>query len=108
MISDKLGRELHDRSTRGKQLTDEEQAQLKSWYEYQDDLESKSLGVMTGNIIDDKAITKLQDQIEATLNQIKIVTKRIQELTTENERLRQEINRLNSQLVQSSPIRQVA
>jgi len=59
MISDKLGQDLHDRSTRGKQLTDEEQAQLKSWYEYQDDLE-------------------------------------------------QEINRLNSQLVQSSPIRQVA
>ena len=45
MISDKLGQELHDRSTRGKQITNEEQAQLESWYEYHDNLESEIFGV---------------------------------------------------------------
>jgi len=58
MISDKLGQELHDRSTRRKRLTDKEQAQLESWYEYHDNLECEILGVMADNVVDENQTPK--------------------------------------------------
>jgi hypothetical protein len=32
MVSDELGKQLHDRATRGQDLSLEEQAQLAAWY----------------------------------------------------------------------------
>jgi len=60
MISNDLGKDLHDRVTRGEQLSDDEQGQLDSWYEYQDNLEVNILGTSA----EKKTITKLQSQIE--------------------------------------------
>lgn len=98
MISDDLGKVLHDRSTRGEALSDEEQLQLERWYEDQDNLESNIL-VTTP---DEKTIAKLQAQIEVALNQLISITNRIQEVASENELLRQEINSLRHQLVDAS------
>ncbi len=102
MISDNLGKTLHDRLTRGEPLSDEEQGQLESWYEYQDNLESDILGITA----EKKTITNLQSQIETTLTQLLTITKRIQEVTSENEILRQEINSLRHQLADSSTMQQ--
>jgi hypothetical protein len=88
MISDSLGKALHDRSTRGEPLSAEEQAQLESWYEYQDKLESNILDTPA----EAKTIAKLQAQIEAALTQLITITTRIQDVASENEILRQEIN----------------
>jgi predicted nucleic acid-binding Zn-ribbon protein len=102
MISNDLGKDLHDRSTRGEQLADDEQGQLDSWYEYQDNLEDNILG--TG--AEKKTITKLQSQIEVALTQLIAITNRIQEVASENETLRQEISSLRHQLVDSSTLQQ--
>ena len=102
MISNDLGKDLHDRLTRGEQLSDDEQGQLDSWYEYQDNLEDNILG--TG--AEKKTITKLQSQIEVALTQLIAITNRIQEVATENETLRQEISSLRHQLVDSSTLQQ--
>jgi len=48
----------------------EEQSALRNWYALQDDAESDALG-LTG---DDKALVTLQNQIEAALTQLTIVT----------------------------------
>jgi septal ring factor EnvC (AmiA/AmiB activator) len=98
MISDDLGKILHDRSTWGEALSAEDQIQLESWYEDQDNLESNIL-VTT---VAEKTIAKLQAQIEGVLTQLINITKRIQEVASENEILRQEINSLRHQLVDSS------
>ena len=101
-FSDDLGKALHDRSTRGETLSDQEQTQLESWYEYQDNLESNIL-VTT---LEGKPIAKLQSQIEVSLTQLISITQHIQEVTAENEILRQEINSLRDQLVASSTTQQ--
>ena len=102
MISNDLGKDLHDRSTRGEPLSDDEQGQLDRWYEYQDNLEDNILG--TG--AEKKTITKLQSQIEVALTQLIAITNRIQEVASENEILRQEISSLRHQLVDSSTLQQ--
>jgi len=94
MISEDIAKQLHDRSTRGELLSAEEQSALRNWYALQDDAESDALG-LTG---DDKALVTLQNQIEAALTQLTIVTQRIQEIASENEALRRETVRLRQQL----------
>ncbi len=104
MISDDFGKTLHDRATRGEALSDKEQTQLESWYERQDNIENDILGATT----DDKIIAKLQVQIETALTQLMTITKRIQEVSSENESLRQEIIGLRRQLVDSSTMQPAA
>lgn len=45
MVPDELGKQLHDRVTRGEALTAEEQAQLEDWYATQDRAEADQLGL---------------------------------------------------------------
>ncbi len=94
MVSDDLGRQLHDRATRGELLSAEEQSLLKNWYAFQDSAESDALGLTE----DERALTTLQTQVEAALAQLTIVTKRIQEIASENKALRREIVHLRQQL----------
>ena len=96
MISDAVARKLHDRFSRGDTLSMEEQKQLHDWYASQDTAESKMLGLSTG----EKTIVSLQAQVDAALTQLMTVTKRIQEVASENETLRHEIAVLRRQLVQ--------
>lgn len=96
MISDDIARKLHDRSSRGETLSAEEQKQLQDWYASQDTAESKMLGLTTS----EKTVASLQAQVDAALTQLMTVTKRIQEVASENETLRREIAALRRQLVQ--------
>ena len=50
MVSDELGKQLHDRATRGEALSPEEQAQLKDWYATQDRAEADQLGFTGGTL----------------------------------------------------------
>ncbi len=94
MTSEDIAKQLHDRATRGELLSTEEQSLLKNWYALQDNAESAALGLTE----DEKALTTLQTQVEAALTQLTIVTRRIQEVASENEALRRETVRLRQQL----------
>jgi peptidoglycan hydrolase CwlO-like protein len=96
MVSDELGKQLHDRATRGKSLSTEEQAQLEAWYAVQDRVEMEELGMNATT----KTAASLQIQIDAVLSQLTTVTQRIQKITEENEALRREIATLQRQLAQ--------
>jgi hypothetical protein len=95
MILDEIGRQLHNRSTLGEQLTNIEQEQLDAWYASVDAIESKLLSENA----DSQIISPiLPTQIEASLKQLAFVTQRIQQISHENDDLRQEIAILRQQL----------
>ena len=87
MVSDELGKQLHDRATRGETLSAEEQRQLDIWYTAQDYAEMAMLTLDTAT----KTVTSLQTQVDSVLIQLGIVTKQIQEIAEENEVLRKEV-----------------
>jgi hypothetical protein len=99
MVTDELGRQLHDRATLGETLSLEEQAQLEDWYAAQDSAEAADLGLT----VSAETITVLQAQVALALEQVTITTQRIQEITEENQALRQEIATLRQQLAQVLP-----
>ena len=94
MISDDLGRRLHDRATQGEQLAAEDQAQLETWYAAQDRAEMEALGLaeMARNV------TILQTQVESATAQLTAISRRIQKTAAENAALRREINMLRRRL----------
>ena len=94
MVSNEIGRQLHDRVTQGISLTSEEQSRLQDWYTIQDRTEISELGLAK----EDTRTTVLQEQVEKTLAQLVNVTKRIQELTAENEVLRDDNIQLRQKL----------
>jgi hypothetical protein len=93
MISDKQGAQLHDRATRGEELTPAEQEQLAVWYAGQDSAERDALPLE-----DVEDVAALQTQVQAATKQLAIVTGRIQGVTAENETLRREITALRQRL----------
>ncbi|MUG91159.1 hypothetical protein F7734_01045 [Scytonema sp. UIC 10036] len=95
MISDEMGRQLHNRSTLGEELTNLEKEQLDGWYAKLDAIESK---LLSDNADSQMNLAKLQTQIEASLNQLTFVTQRIQQISSENDNLRQEVGVLRQQL----------
>jgi len=94
MNSDDLGQDLHDRATRGEQLSPENQMQLDAWYAAQDRAEMETLsGTMP---VRDAAI--LQTQVDAAMEQLTTLSRRIQKTAAENAALRREINILRRRL----------
>ena len=96
MISDIIAKKLHDRLSRGETLAAEEQMQLQEWYTRQDSAESAMLGLATR----ETTVESLKAQVDATLTQLMTVTRRIQEVASENETLRREIAALRRQVMQ--------
>ncbi len=94
MISDELGRHLHDRATLGEVLTAEEQKQLENWYALQDFNESSLLQSATA----EPDVSELRTQVEVVLSQLTAITQRVQQVTLENESLRREIPALYQQI----------
>ncbi|GAB4194233.1 MAG: hypothetical protein Fur006_39840 [Coleofasciculaceae cyanobacterium] len=86
MISDELGIQLHDRATRGQELTIGEQKQLENWYALQDSAESSLLESATT----EPDVSELRTQVEVVLSQLTAITQRIQQITSENESLRRD------------------
>lgn len=94
MDRDQRGQHLHDQVTRGEVLSVEEQRELERWYAHEDDAEATSLHVTTS----DDSNASLQRQVQGTLDQLRVVTWQIQELSTANDVLRREIAELQRRL----------
>ena len=75
-----VGEQLHDRATRGVELTAEEQAQLNEWYAEQDRVEAAVLSRPTSA----QPLDALHAQVDRVMVQLDDVTQRIQTLSAEN------------------------
>jgi peptidoglycan hydrolase CwlO-like protein len=100
MVSDELGKQLHDRATRGEALSAQERASLETWYAAQDRAEMDALDLTTP-----ETVAILQAQVDSVLEQLETAAKRIQELAQENDRLRGEIATLHRRLAQQATVR---
>ena len=96
MIETLTGQQLHSRFTQGEKLSADERSQLDEWYAAQDRIETNQITQAQPS----RSSVDLQSQIDATLAQLAVVTKRMQELTVENEMLRQEVLLLRRQVPQ--------
>ena len=98
MTNEELGRELHDRLTRGKALSDQEQAELERWYARLD----RDEGAVLAQTVASPKMAELEAQVAQVTAQLQSVTQRIQTLSAENAVVRQEIAELQRQLIQKS------
>jgi predicted nucleic acid-binding Zn-ribbon protein len=87
---------IHDRATRGEQLTTDEQAALDSWYAQEDRAESQLLLAQTPS----ETATQLHTQVAAAAAQLEAVSQHIRAVLAENEQVRHEIILLQRQLAQ--------
>ena len=98
VLSDEVGRQLHDKSTQGKALTSEELELLEKWYAEQDNEESGLLnqdnGMRSENI--------LHKQIDPILIRIETAAEQIHKLTHENRMLKKNIVKLQKQLTEKN------
>ncbi len=93
-----VGGRLHDRATRGVELTAEEQAQLNEWYVKLDSVESEMLSRPTSA----QPLDALHAQVDRVMVQLGDVTQRIQTLSAENDAVRKEIVVLQRRLASKS------
>lgn len=98
-VPDDVALDLHDRLTRGQQLTADELAMLEQWYASQDSAESAMLGAATGA----ETIGRLQEQLNDVLTSIADVSTRIAEIVTENDSIRRENAALRRRIAQRVP-----
>lgn len=100
MNTEDIGLSLHDRVTRGEHLSDEEFKQLEAWYTLQDRTEAKVLNLTASSV----SLETLQSQVDLTLAQLSIVSRRIQQIASENDTLRREIVVLRRQVAQKAQL----
>ena len=100
MISDEAGLHLHNRKTKGETLTPEEKSQLADWYAVQDDQEDSLINSQIASSQHTSVdVAQMQEQSRSALHHLTATTQRIQEITAENEILREEILALKTQLI---------
>lgn len=97
METDNLMQILHDKATRGENLSDTEKAELDAWYEVQDKLEND---LLTENLSADISVNR-KKQIQTVLTEIANFSNKIQTLIAQNEILRRENETLREKLVQN-------
>jgi len=95
MIADKTGKKLHDKFTRGVELTSEEHAQLEDWYTQQDIQEEQKL---IGRSSDDALELKFQKALEYAHQSLAQLSKQLKETEQENNQLRAENRKIRQQL----------
>ncbi|HEX9369401.1 MAG TPA: hypothetical protein VF897_00270 [Roseiflexaceae bacterium] len=98
MMTDARFQTLHDRATRGEQLTTDERDTLEAWYAQEDQAESQLLIAQTPS----ETVTQLRDQVAAAAAQLETVSQHIRAALAENEQVRHEITLLQRQLTQRS------
>ena len=103
MISDEVGRQLHDRASRSGSLSTEERQQLDEWFSAQDQAESALLSPQGV----DPALADLRGRVDSALEQVGAVTRNIQRLSADNDSLRRENAALRRQLA-SRPVSEPA
>jgi hypothetical protein len=87
MTPDEVGKQLHDRATRGLPLSGEEQSLLAEWYARLNEEEGRQLSAPTPA----PNVAVLRGLVDTTLTQIGAVSQKIQTILRENEALRNEI-----------------
>jgi len=97
MIDQDQAMQLHDRVTRGLELSMEEQAALAAWYAQQDQAESASLAGKPAS----ELVEELRAQIDPTLSRLRQVTEQIEAQVSENERLRRDNAVLQQELTET-------
>jgi DNA-binding IclR family transcriptional regulator len=93
--------ELHHRATLGERLSASEQAQLDAWYQA---LESAEIEEIFKREVPNTRT--LQTEIMAALKQIRLIAKRMEQLTVENEQIRRENVALRHQLAPKISLQQ--
>jgi predicted phage-related endonuclease len=96
MVSDKDSMTLHDRATRGENLSSEEYKILESWYKIQDDNEAELFHLHAEN----KTEPILQKQIDGVLAGIRKAYEEIWSISEDNKILKNEIVELHKKLSQ--------
>ena len=81
---DALGRQLHDKATRGGALSSDEQAQLDVWYTWLDAMENTVLEPTSSP----QTLVALRTQVEIAIAQLMTAAQRVQELIGQNDALR--------------------
>ncbi len=95
MLSDELGWQLHDRETIGEALTPQEKAQLEAWYAQKDAAEMAMLEAAQVPLPD---LVGLQEQIDSGIAQLTVSVQQLQQITRENQALREEIADIKQRL----------
>jgi hypothetical protein len=95
MVSDEIGMELHNRHTLGEPLTAQEAGQLEAWYAEKDAAEA---AMFAANAAPWPNLTTLQAQVDQSVEQLTLSAQRLQQITVENNLLREEIAELKQQL----------
>ena len=94
MISEDKAKQLHDRATRGIQLSAAERAALEAWYAQQDVAENEVLARPQPS----RSLEALRAEIGEALARLRVVTQQLEAQTAENERLRRENTVLQHEL----------
>jgi hypothetical protein len=94
MIPDAKAIELHDRATRGAQLTEEERSALEAWYKSQDEQE---LAALSGGGAS-PSLSALKAEVASAAAEVRTQANRIEVLTAQNAALSREILDLERQL----------
>jgi peptidoglycan hydrolase CwlO-like protein len=94
-VADEVGMALHDRFTRCEPLAPHEVKLLETWYAQQDATELLWLSPPSQAL---PSLEVLQQQVDESLEQLNSVAQRIQQVSQENDVLRQEISELHQQL----------
>src|SRR5262245_63489372 len=98
MTPDDIGKQLHDKATRGISLSAEEEKLLAAWYARHDEEEARQLAAAPPP----PHLGELRQKIDAALAEIIAVAQRIQTVNRENEALRNEIAILQQRLSQKA------
>ena len=96
MINETLGKQLHDKMSRGETLSAEEREKLDAWYTWMDQEETSTLGLSPLR----DSTQSLKAKIESAVAQMVNISNRIQQLVKDNELLRQENQQLKTRLAQ--------
>ena len=97
MKADARALDLHDKATRGKELSCEERTYLEQWYASQDQ-EERAMLLATSP---PPSLTELRERVNASLSRIPIVTQRLQALAAANDALRQEAAQYKEKLAKA-------
>lgn len=100
MIPDDEVKSLHDRATRGMNLSAEEQAALVAWYRREDEVEASLLHTHEAS----ETVASLRSRVDLAFAQLAISVQHIQETSGENDRIRREIADLRHQLADSARV----
>jgi hypothetical protein len=96
MQANPRAQQLHDKATRGVELTAQEQAELDAWYAAEDAAEQQLLGASAAA----PSLVAVQAQVAGAVAQLQVATQQVAELMRGNTALREEIATLQQRLAQ--------